>query len=293
MPDDLAATGEDGLISLLCRLVSPSPGLVVGPGDDCAVLPSPVPGEFLLFKTDAIVEGIHFPPDADPRRVGWKAAARAVSDLAAMGGGQPQHALVSLFTRADRPVAWLEDVYRGIQSCAERFGFGLAGGETCRLPPEGPGCILSVSLLGRIAQSRCLLRSGARPGDSLWVTGTLGGSYPTGKHLDFLPRIQEARALAGTGTVHSLMDLSDGLAKDLPRMAKASNAGFRLEPGAIPVTPGFSLENAFTDGEDYELLFTMPAEAKPPVRGATRIGVIVPPEESDHLAGGWDHFASR
>lgn len=292
MSPDLASLGEDGLIPLLCRLVRSSPGLRVGPGDDCAVLDSPTPGEVLLFKTDAVVEGIHFTPDTDPRRAGWKAAARVVSDFAAMGGGEPQHALVTLFTRADRPAAWLEDAYRGIQHCADQFGFGLAGGETCQLPPEGPGCILSVALLGSIQEARCILRSGAKPGDGIWVTGTLGGSFPTGKHLDFIPRMSEAEKLAASGAVHALMDLSDGLARDLPRLAQASRAGFRLDRASIPVTPGFSLRNALEDGEDYELLFTLAENADCPVEGATRIGTVVAVEETDLLTGGWDHFAT-
>lgn len=292
MSPDLASLGEDGLIPLLCRLVRTSPGLRVGPGDDCAVLTSSQPGELLLFKTDAVVEGIHFTPHTAPRRIGWKAAARVVSDFAAMGGGEPQHALVTLFIRPDRPTSWMEDVYRGIQHCADQFGFGLAGGETCQLPAEGPGCILSLSLLGRIAETRCLLRSGARPGDSLWVTGTLGGSLPTGKHLDFIPRLREAQILAASGAVHALMDLSDGLARDLPRLAQASRAGFRLDRSSIPITPGFSLRNALEDGEDYELLFALAEHAACPLEGATRIGTVVPSNESEQLTGGWDHFAT-
>lgn len=292
MAPDLASLGEDRLIQLLCRLVSPGPGLLVGPGDDCAVLASASPAERLLFKTDAMVEGVHFTPDTSPLRVGWKAAARAVSDFAAMGGGEPRHALITLFTPSSRPSAWLEDLYRGLQRCAARYGFGLAGGETCQLPPHGPGCIISVSLLGNIPADRCLLRSGARAGDAIWVTGTLGGSFETGKHLDFEPRLAEARALAATGTVHAMMDLSDGLAKDLPRLARASQAGFRLDQAAIPITPGFTLHDALTGGEDYELLFTLPPETTPPQPLCTRIGTIVPAEESDQLSGGWDHFSS-
>lgn len=292
MRDDLTSTGEDGLIHRLCRLIPPGPGLIVGPGDDCAVLPSPNPGDYLLFKTDAVIEGIHFTPGTEARRVGWKAAARAVSDFAAMGGGKPEHALVSLFVQPGRPVSWLEDVYRGIQDCANRFGFGLAGGETCRLPMEAPGLILSISLLGRTAKSQCILRSGASIGDDIWVTGSLGGSFATGKHLDFVPRIEEAQILASSGIVHSLMDLSDGLAKDLPRLAQASRAGFRLDRDAIPVTPGFTLENALSDGEDYELLFTMAPGTPCPLQGATRIGNMVGMDESEQITGGWDHFAT-
>jgi len=293
MEDDVKSIGEDALVDRLCRQLSGGSQFLVGPGDDCAVLPGRLPGELLLLKTDAIVESIHFSCQAAPERVGWKAAARAVSDLAAMGGGIPRQALVTLFSSPDRAVSWLEGVYRGLQRCAARFEFEIVGGETARLPDEEPGCILSVCLLGDVAEGRCILRSGARVGDELWVTGSLGGSLETGRHLDFVPRLEQAHALAGRGDVHALMDLSDGLAKDLPRLARASGVGFQLDREAVPVTPGFSLERALTDGEDYELLFTLPSQAPPPEFDATRIGAVVARSTSDQLSGGWDHFPAE
>ena len=115
---------------------------------------------------------------------------------------------------------------------------------------------MNVALTGSVERTRCVLRSGARPGDVLYVTGRLGGSR-AGKHLDFIPRLAEARWLVQNFRLHAMMDLSDGLAADLPRLARASRCGFTLDESLIPITPGCTVQQALSDGEDFELLFTL------------------------------------
>jgi len=145
----LRSLGEDALIERLCAPLTGTSDLLAGPGDDCAVLRTETPGLLRLLKTDCVVEGVHFAADTSPERIGWKAAARAVSDFAAMGGGLPRHALVTLIAPPDRTVAWAEGIYAGLGRCAERFGFGIVGGElrvrradatsrSCRSVSRGP-----------------------------------------------------------------------------------------------------------------------------------------------------------
>jgi len=288
----LADIGEDALIA---RLVSLAPACEAseGPGDDCAVVDEG--GEMLrLLKTDALVEGVHFLRDADPKQVGWKAVARVLSDFAAMGGVGDRF-LVTLALPGSMEVAWIEDFYRGMGLCLERYGARLAGGETSRVP-EGSAAVISVAATGSVGRGKAVLRSGGKPGDGIWVTGRLGGSL-AGKHLTFLPRVAEGCWIAWNLKPTAMMDLSDGLAKDLPRLAKSSGCGFRLDRPAIPCTEGYDVKKALTDGEDFELLFTIPPgvvmdgwdEMFPDVK-LTRIGELVAESEGESLEGGWDHF---
>jgi thiamine-monophosphate kinase len=295
----LADLGEDALVKLLTRGLPQTPRTLTGPGDDCAVLRGPDKNRLTLFKTDCLVEGVHFTPGADPARVGWKALCRVISDIAAMGG-EPHEALITLALPRTAPVARVQAVYAGIKKAARRFHCGIAGGETSSVPDDAP-LMISVAMLGSVEKKFRTLRSTARPGDLLYVTGKLGGSL-AGKHLDFTPRLREARWLAEHAGPSAMMDLSDGLAKDLPRLAAASGCSFLLYPDKIPLTPGCTLSGALTDGEDYELLFavpprrssTMPAKwtAAFPVLPLTCIGELRPrSQKSTPLTGGWDHFA--
>lgn len=254
----LADVGEDALIARLVKHLPLGPEVLAGPGDDCAVVKSPAPGKnWLLLKTDAVVENLHFLPAAAPAAVGWKAACRAVSDIAAMGGW-PAHALVTVIAPPAASAAWLEGVYRGLAKAARRFGFSIVGGETCGAPAGAP-VILNVAMTGEVEPARCVRRDGARPGDALCVTGRLGGSLASGRHLRFTPRLAEARWLVSHFKPSAMMDLSDGLAKDLPRLAAMSGVGWALETARIPRHRGCLLEHALGDGEDFELLFALPS----------------------------------
>jgi thiamine-monophosphate kinase len=288
----LADIGEDALIERLVKL-APGLGGCDGPGDDCAVVDEGG-GMLRLLKTDALVEGVHFLRNADPEAVGWKAVARVISDFAAMGGAGDRF-LVTIALPGTMEIAWIEGFYRGMGACLARYGATLAGGETSRVP-EGSAAVISVAATGSVARGMAVMRSGGRPGDGIWVTGRLGGSL-NGKHLSFEPRVVEGAWIARNLRPTAMMDLSDGLAKDLPRLAKSSGCGFRLDREAIPIAAGCSLDQALGDGEDFELLFTAPQDIDPcGWKGMfsglelTRIGELVAAGQGESLAGGWDHF---
>lgn len=290
--------GEDALVSrLLAQLPEAPAELFVGPGDDCAVVPFSE-SEWQLLKTDAIVEGVHFLPGENRRRVGWKAIARVVSDFAAMGG-RPCWFLITVGIPADATVPPLEDLYQGMADCLQTYGAALVGGETTRVASQA-GLFISIAATGFVEKSHLILRSTARREDEVFVTGRLGGSS-AGRHLEIRPRLAEARWLASGGFATAMMDLSDGLAKDLPRLARASGLGFFLDLDAVPCQENCTTAQALQDGEDYELLFTCaPRDAEKllalwqesfPETRLSRIGHMVDAAESMHLQGGWDHFA--
>lgn len=275
---------ELGENRLLAKLISPLPtnrDVVVGPGDDCAVLRGGADGRLLLLKTDCIIEGVHFESDAAPRDVGWKAMARPLSDFAAMSG-VPQFALVTLIAKPETTLRWTTSLYSGLRKAAGKFGVLIVGGETSST--SGPATI-SVSMVGSAEPDRWVARSGGNPGDELFVTGRLGGSL-RGSHLTFMPRIEESRWLTAHFDLHAMMDLSDGLGADLPRLAHASGVAFELDEAALPRNRGCNIEQALADGEDYELLFAVdPADSvklqrnwrrKFPRLPLTRIGSLKP-----------------
>jgi len=295
----LCDIGEDALIQRLVRLLPQDPDPASGPGDDCAVIDlGPSHPNLQLLKTDALVAHVHFLPDAPPRAIGWKAAARVVSDFAAMGG-HPQHFLITLALPPQTPVAWVENLYRGIGDCLQRFGGHLAGGETSSVPPAS-AAVISIAATGTAPRHHLTLRSTAKPGHALLVTGSLGGSH-LGKHLAFIPRLEETDWLVSHFKPTAMMDLSDGLGRDLPRLALASGCGFELERAVLPVTCGCTLEQALGDGEDFEILLAIESERVAGLQAAwagrfpglalTRVGRLVEAGAGEHLQGGWEHFS--
>ena len=295
----LSDIGEDALIGRLIRLVPHETSATGGPGDDCAVIDTGGDGPLQLLKTDALVERVHYLPEAPARAVGWKSVARVISDFAAMGG-KPEHFLITLALPGQTEVAWIEEVYRGIGDCLGKFGGLLAGGETSGVP-EGSAAVISIAATGSVPRENLVLRSTGNPSDILFVTGRLGGSL-AGKHLDFTPRLAEAAWLVRNFKPTAMMDLSDGLGKDLPRLAAASGCGFILEKNSLPLSDGCTTAQAIGDGEDFELLFSMDrGEADEllrewpehfPAVPLTVIGRLTPPGEGTSLEGGWDHFNS-
>lgn len=253
---------EFELIAQLTRSLPGNSAVVTGVGDDCAVLDLGVPGRFLLFKTDAVVEGIHFLPTADPAKIGHKALARCLSDIAAMAG-RPQAALITLALPKTFDPAFVQKIYDGMDALARRYGVAIVGGETTTNPER---ILISVSVLGDVERDKCVLRSGAQAGDALFVTGDLGGSLEC-KHLEFEPRLNEAAWLRKHFPIHAMIDLSDGLASDLRHVLKASRVGAELLAKAIPVSRAARMRAradssakpplvaALCDGEDFELLF--------------------------------------
>ncbi len=248
-------------IELITKLTADLPtddSVLTGAGDDCAVLE--IGGLKILFKTDAIVEGIHFERNTPPEQIGRKALARALSDIAAMAGN-PTHALVTIGRCEDNDPDHLEQIYDGLKSLAAEHAVNIVGGEVTSLPK----LTLSISLLGTVEKPS--LRSGSQTGDAIFVSGELGGSLAE-HHLTFEPRLAEARWLSNAFNIHAMIDLSDGLATDL-RHLLSENIGAELRSPAIPISRTAKLaakENpssktallaALTDGEDYELLFTV------------------------------------
>lgn len=296
----LSDVGEDALVARLIALLSPGAKVLAGPGDDCAVVESVRPGWVDLLKADCLVERVHYSLDAPPLQVGWKAIARTLSDFAAMGGW-PAHLLVTIALPPEREVRWVEQAYRGMSRCADQFACAIVGGETSSVPPGAPAMI-SVAAAGSARRTQLVLRSGGRPGDLLYVTGRLGRSS-RGRHLTFTPRLVEAKWLTREFPVHAMMDLSDGLARDLPRLAAASDCAFQLDCGALPRARGATIAEALGDGEDYELLFALSPrtarrlEREWPLRFPNlrlgRVGALRAGEpHSRPLPGGWDHFGS-
>jgi thiamine-monophosphate kinase len=286
---------EEQLLEILLADLPFGRNTVLGPGDDCAVVRGHGIRELLLLKTDCVVEGVHYLPDDEPQRVGWKALCRPLSDVAAMGG-EPLHALVNVMSQEDRSVAYWKSFYKGLAKAAARFGVGIVGGEISR----SMRAAVSISVVGRVEARRLITRSGGHPNDLLFVTGTLGGSLG-GRHLDFMPRVVEGRWLSAHGYARAMIDLSDGLAADLPRLAAASRCGFEIDPAAVPKTRGCDGLHAMSDGEDYELLMAVAPrldtrlrrgwkEMFPNVR-LTAIGRLTEPgRSSTALPRGFDHF---
>jgi thiamine-monophosphate kinase len=248
----LRRLGEDRLLQELLPSLSIRPDVLAGAGDDCALVKSPGGKDLLVLKTDCVVEKIHFQPSADARAVGWKAMMRPLSDFAAVSA-VPRFALVTLIVPATRSTSWVKKLYRGLESAAARFDVSIVGGETSST--RGP-VVISISVAGFVEKKRWVSRRGGKTGDDLFVTGKLGGSI-RGKHLRFLPRIDESRWLTKNFSIHAMMDLSDGLGADLPRLARAGKVGFKIDMENLPLNPGATTDNAISDGEDYELLFAI------------------------------------
>ena len=224
---------------------------VLGIGDDCAVLP--YNEEFDLLATcDTLVLGTHFTLDATPSQVAHKLFAVNLSDIASMGG-VPLYALLSLTVPNNLKETWLQNFLQALSSEAKTYSVPVVGGDTV----GGSELSLSLFLLGKVEKGKALLRSGAKVGDLVLVTGELGGTLESQKHLNFSPRLKEAILLKKFFAPTAMMDLSDGLAEDGARLALASGVSLFLDSEKIPVRVGVNLEEALTGGEDFELLFTI------------------------------------
>jgi len=256
---------------------------VSGIGDDCAVF-RPKAGVDLLLKTDQLIEGVHFPKSMPPETIGERALARALSDIAA-AGGDPRCCLVALAVPKNKSERWILSFFRGLLRLGTKTGTVLVGGDLAH--DDKVHC--SVMVVGAVKRGKALTRAGARPGDQLYVSGRLGKPW----NQKIVPRLALGRKLSGKAT--ACIDLSDGLSLDLHRLCKESRIAAQVEH--IPIVRGASLERALHGGEDYELLFTLPAKMKP-FAGTIRIGTIVrgtagtvwfkrkklPPRGYDHFA---------
>ena len=293
----------------------------IGIGDDCAVVPIPR-GHQVLVTTDFSLENIHFrrawhPPES----VGHRCLTRGLSDIAAMGG-EPQAVFLSLALPRSLPQSWVDSFLNGLLKLAEQFKVVLAGGDTA----ESPGGILAdIVVLGSVPKGKAVLRSGARPGDRIYVTGELGASAATldllsqgkklrppdyGRHFYPTPRVAVGRVLREKGMASAMIDISDGLSTDLSHVCEESGVGAEIESDSIPRArvgaPARTVDLRFAlhGGEDYELLFTVPEGRKVPPRIAgvavRQIGVITRGRKvllrnkkgvrQELLPQGWEHF---
>ena len=267
--------GEFNLIKRMSAILgTPKRTVIAGIGDDTAVLNSPS-GKLLLVTTDMLVENVHFSTNtATPYQLGWKSLAVNISDVASMGG-EPTYAFISIGFPRDTIVEFVDEFYAGLRDVAEKYSVDIVGGDTV----SSPEIIINISLLGEVEKENCILRSGAKSGDAICVTGDVGGSSAgleilqrglsiegTEKHLLPQPRVQEGRLLARSGFVTSMIDISDGVASEIHHICEQSKTGAHVYMKNIPISPNVSLvakyigknpyNYALSGGEDYELLFT-------------------------------------
>lgn len=257
--------------------------LILGIGDDCAIF-RPHKNEDLLFKTDPLIENIHFTNAMPAEAVGARALARSLSDIAAMGG-EPRFCLVSLATGPHHDEIWMKSMFRGLLKLARRTNTALAGGDLSHTLHETH---IEVMVCGAVPKGQALRRDGAKPGDAIYVSGRLGKPWDR----PIQPRFALARKLRGLAT--ACMDLSDGISLDLHRLCKASGVRGQIE--RIPIAQGSTEARALHGGEDYELLFTLPPRKTAP-QGTTRIGTIMKGSPGAVLykgeplkPQGYDHF---
>jgi thiamine-monophosphate kinase len=292
--------------------------LIAGIGDDCAVLHLP-PKHEALVTTDFSLEGIHFRREWHPAdSVGHRCLARGLSDIAAMGG-VPLAAFLSLALPADLPQTWVDSFLSGFKRLAQKFAVPLAGGDTAQSPA---GVLADIAVLGSTPHGKTILRSGARIGDDIYVSGRLGGSVAVlrrlikkatpgrganyQRHFYPLPRIEIGQYLREHRLATAMIDLSDGLSTDLNHICEESGVGAWIAEEGVPVAPGATLEDALNGGEDYELLFTSPPARNRQIPNEiggvpiTFIGTITPGrkvllvnndlEKRTLKPAGWEHF---
>ena len=236
----------------------------LGVGDDSALL-TPPPQQQLVICADTLVAGRHFPMDTNPHAIGWKSVAVNLSDIAAMGA--TPHSILLALSLPQIDHDWLKAFSQGLYDCCDQFGVSLIGGDTT----QSPHLTLSVTALGWVDIGQAITRSGAKPGDLICVSGTVGDAafalqhlgHPLQKRLDYpTPRCQLGAALKGLA--HSMIDISDGLAQDLGHILKASQVGAKLQLENLPISPALHAlsdeqkwQYALAGGDDYELCFTI------------------------------------
>ena len=243
--------GEFGLIKRFQKKIKVNSSVIKGSGDDCAVLKLNQ-RSYQLFTCDMIVEGVDFCKTADFKLVGQKALAISISDIAACGG-VPKHAVVALGLPRNMPVGQIDRLAKGIFDLAEKFNINIVGGD---ISASGK-LVIDVSMLGVVKKNELCLRSGAKAGDIVMVTGEFGGAIK-GKHLRFTPRLKEAQFLVHNFKINAMIDVSDGLVADLGHILKSSSVGAVLYESLIPLSKqAQDSQEALCSGEEFELLFTV------------------------------------
>ena len=261
--------GEFGLIERFKKLIKTDSQVYKGSGDDCAVLKFDK-YNYQLFTCDMLVEGVDFYSNETPFLIGRKSLAVSISDIAACAG-LPRYCLVSVGMTKKTSIEFIDKLFKGMLDIAKKYKINIVGGDLS----EAEKLVIDVSMLGIVEKKYLALRNGAKIGDIIFVTGTLGGSI-RGKHLRFIPRLKEARFLVKNFKVNSMIDISDGLAQDLSHILKQSLVGAVIYEDLIPVSSqARNLDDALYMGEDFELLFTMPRKEAKKLTNFKPIGEIV------------------
>jgi len=251
MAKSISQIGEFGLINLLKKYSFHQQNIIQGIGDDTAVLY--YNGQrHLLYTADMMAEDVHFTRKMKPYAIGHKAMGCNISDIAAMGG-IPTFALVSLGLPKTLPVKFIEELYKGMYDLGKTFNVSIVGGDTV----AAKQIVINVALMGEVACESLVTRKGAQAGDVIFVTGPLGRAWKSDKHVSFTPRVAEARFLVQHYKPSAMIDISDGMAADLGHILTQSEVGACLREDQIPLNPGASVKDALSDGEDFELLFTL------------------------------------
>lgn len=277
----LTSLSEAVLIRRLAKGFSYGGDIIKGIGDDCAVIKI-AEDKYLLVTIDMLIEDVHFKlKGVSPFQIGWKSLGCGISDIASMGG-LSRFAVVSLGLPARCSVEFVEELYRGMKVLGRRFGVAVIGGDTNR----SEKLVVDVAVMGFVEPRRMVLRSGAKAGDIICVTGSLGGSYKSGKHLNFIPRQKEARILTENFRINSMIDISDGLSTDLNHIAEESGAGACIYEELIPVSKNAaSLDAALNEGEDFEILFTLPVNQAGKLLGKRPAGMKTPVTKIGEITG--------
>jgi len=303
---------EEQILAELIPALKQGREIAVSPGDDCAVINVGL-DKMLLLAVDQLIADVHYlDRNTSASEIAGKLLKRNLSDIAAMGG-VPAQALLTIaadFTGVNTVnEQWLREFFQSLGEAAAHWQVSVCGGDLASIPSDRT--VSTLSITGWVKPQQLCLRSTAKVGDHLYATGCFGNSFDSNHHLTFTPRIKEAQFLAGTFT-RTMIDVSDGLLKDLTRIATASRVGVILETEKIPLRAGADQEHALVDGEDYELLLAVPPEMAPELDckwpfaevPITRIGRFTdqhPGEISALNAGdlskinrsGYDHFRSR
>ena len=262
--------GELGLIKQIRKTVKVSSSVVKGIGDDCAVV-NFSKNRYMLLTCDMIVEDVDFKIKDSPFWIGHKSLACSISDIASMGG-IPKYALVSLGLPKDLSVNFIRQLYRGINNTAGKFNIDIVGGDISR----AGGLTIDISMVGFIEKKHLTLRSNAKVNDIIFVTGKLGAAS-SGRHLTFMPRLKESRYLVENYKINAMIDISDGLLKDLNHILEESSVGACVYQWLIPLyRKQDNFLKAISRGEDFELLFTSSArEARRLIASGKRIYTLI------------------
>lgn len=247
---------EKQLLEWIPELFPQGNDVVVGPGDDCAVLDFGLEKLYLL-AVDQLTANTHYvQTKTSPAQIARKLLHRNISDIAAMGG-VPAHALLAMSLAPGKHKEWFHEFFSTMAEETKKWNISLCGGDISSTSNGNDSSSLSIT--GWVEKEALCLRSGAQNGNILYATGGFGDSFNTGHHLDFIPRLEEARFLAGYFT-HTMIDVSDGLLLDAARLAESSQIGLVLDTTVIPVRNNAEFESVMTEGEDYELIFAVSAE---------------------------------